>query len=224
MGLFLPNYVFPARDWAGNFQRADMNQIIAMIQDGDGVWQYTDPDENDLVWELEQISGMNLSAYDALLNDAPKWAGHESKRQMLAGLRLELGHHCRRHYADTERLELQIKSYHQAFDMVRMQITGTVLALKDVRRKTQSKEAAKAPRPSRVSPFKAAIKKAMGQHKHGVQDFQTFMQMWRMDAIDGLSAETSDHSETYTIKDGNGELGEKSYTWATLQKMYSQLE
>jgi hypothetical protein len=215
------NKVFPALNWAGNFQRADMHQIVEMIQDGDGVWQYTDPDENDLVWELEQISGMNLSAYDSLLNDAPKWVGHESKRQMLAGLRLELGHHCRQHYADTERLELQVKIYHQAFDMVRMQITGMVLALKDVRRKSQSKEAAKRERPNAVSQFRLAIIAAMRSNKPDCENFKTFMAMWEIGHLDGLTIKTINDNETYVITDENGTFGEVTYSRGSLQTMYS---
>ena len=117
-----------------------MNQIIAMTQDPYGDWEYTDTAENDMVFELEQISGINLSGYDALLNDEPKWVGHEEKRQILADLRLELAHHFRLHFADTDRLDLLVESYHQAFDMVRMQITGLVLATAQNRhRKSQSK-------------------------------------------------------------------------------------
>ena len=51
--------------------------IIPMTQDADGVWQYDDQNENDMVFELEEISGRELTSYDVLLNDVAQWAGHE---------------------------------------------------------------------------------------------------------------------------------------------------
>ena len=197
--------------------------IIPMTKNANGDWQYTDPAENDMVFELDAISGHELTSFDVLLNDVAQWAGYEKAHAHLVGLRHDLVYKFKRYFDDTEALEMAVQAYWLALQAARMQITGTALEIKDVRRRTQSKEAAKAPRPNRVSPFKVAIKKAMGQHKHGTQDFQTFMQMWRMDDIAGLSANTSDHGETYTIADENGELGTTTYAWATLKKMYSQL-
>jgi len=119
-----------------------MSQIIAMNK-VDGSWKYTDPTENDLVYELEIISGIDLTSYDVLLNDSPQWAGHDAKRQRLAALRRELNHIFKRHFADTERLALQVKNYHQAFDSVRMHITGMELeTARNSYRKSQSERRA----------------------------------------------------------------------------------
>lgn len=85
----------------------------------------------------------------------------------------------------------------------------------------QRKKASKAPRPNSKSPLKAAITKAMRRHKPSCESFKTFMQMWCMGSIDGLSAKTLDHKDSYVISDENGDLGEQVYAWGTLQQMYS---
>ena len=196
--------------------------IIEMTQDHNGVWLYNDPAENDMVFELEAISGMNLSAYDVLLNDSPQWAGHEVKQKHLTGLRQDLGRIYKRHFDDTERLELQVQSYHQAFDMVRMQITGMVLEQKDVRRKAQPKEAAKAPRPNRASPFKQAVIDVMRSNKQNCKDFKTFMDMWKTQHLAGLTIKSTSDENRYLISDENGDLGSTEYAWDSLQSMYAQ--
>lgn len=198
--------------------------IIPMTQDADGVWQYDDPDENDMVFELEAISGHELTSYDVLLNDVAQWAGHEKYHSHLVGLRTDLTCKFKRYFDDTEALEMAVQSYWLALLASRMQLTGTALEQNDVRRKAQPRTAAKAPRPNARNPLKAAIITAMRPHKRESQDFKTFMQMWRMGALNGLSVCTHDRDETFTITDENSDLGEQSYTWATLQKMYSQLE
>ena len=63
----------------------------------------------------------------------------------------------------------------------------------------------------------------MRPHKRDAQDFKTFMQMWRMDAINGLSAKSFDDMKSFVISDEDGDLGEQVYTWGTLQKMYAEI-
>ncbi len=104
--------------------------IIEMTQDGDGVWQYIDSNENDMIFELETISGCELSAYDVLLNDVAQWVGQEKAHAHLVGLRSELAYKFKRHFDDTEVLELAVQRYWLALQTTRMSITGKVLERK----------------------------------------------------------------------------------------------
>lgn len=196
--------------------------IIEMTQDDDGTWQYKDPDENDMVFELEAISGRELTSYDVLLNDVAQWVGHEKAHAHLVGLRSELPYKFKRYFDDTEALEMAVQRYWLALHVVRMNITGVALEQKDVRRKTQSKVAAKAPRPGAKSPLRAEIAIAMRSHKSDCANFQTFMSMWSNQHLNGLTIKTFDHKETYVITDENGDMGEKRYAWGSLEAMYSQ--
>ncbi len=104
-----------------------MKKYIKMSQDTNGVWQYDDPQENDMVFELEAISGRELTSYDVLLNDAPQWAGHEKLHAHLVSLRTDLAYKFKRYFDDTEALEMAVQAYWLALQTTRMQITGTVL-------------------------------------------------------------------------------------------------
>lgn len=196
--------------------------IIQMTQDGDGNWLYDDADENDMVWELEEISGRELTSYDVLLNDVQQWVGREDEHAYLVGLRSELGCKFKRYFDDTEVLNVVVQRYWLALQAVRMKITGVALEKVDVRRKTQSKAAAKAPRPGAKDPLKAAITKAMQSHKLSCENFKTFMSMWSNGHLCGLTIKAFDNKETYVITDENSDMGEKKYTWGSLQAMYSQ--
>ncbi len=101
--------------------------VIAMTQDEDGVWQYDDTAENDMVFELEEISGHELTSYDVLLNDVAQWAGHEKAHTHLVGLRTDLAYKFKRYFDDTEALEMAVQAYWLALQATRMQITGMVL-------------------------------------------------------------------------------------------------
>lgn len=104
--------------------------IVEMTQDGDGVWQYDDPNENDMVFELEAISGHELTSYDVLLNDVAQWAGHEKAHTHLVGLRTDLAYKFKRYFDDTEALEMAVQSYWLALQAVRMNISGKALETK----------------------------------------------------------------------------------------------
>lgn len=77
------------------------------------------------------------------------------------------------------------------------------------------------PRETAKSPFREAVISAMRPHKRGDQKFKSFMSMWEQDSIDGLTIKTHDHKD-YVITDENGDMGEQSYTWGSLESMYSQ--
>ncbi len=86
----------------------------------------------------------------------------------------------------------------------------------------QRKKAAKAPRPNAIDPFKKAVVEVMRSNKPDCKDFKTFMAMWERGHLDGLTIKTADHKKTYAITDENGDLGESTYSWGSLQVMYSQ--
>lgn len=86
-----------------------------------------------------------------------------------------------------------------------------------------AKKASKAPRPKARSKFKVAVGTAMWDGKKHSQDFKTFMQMWELGHIGGMTVRAIKDSDKYRICDENGDLGEKTYTKLTLERMYSQL-
>ena len=98
--------------------------IIEMNQDGDGVWLYSDPAQTNLVFQLEAISGRDLTMYDVLLNDTAQWVGNEKARQGLATLRHELTHTYKQYFHDNAMLEMACERYWLAIQTVRMSITG----------------------------------------------------------------------------------------------------
>ena len=101
--------------------------IIPMTKNANGDWQYTDPAENDMVFELEAISGHELTSFDVLLNDVAQWAGYEKAHAHLVGLRHDLVYKFKRYFDDTEAIELAVQAYWLALQATRMQITGTTL-------------------------------------------------------------------------------------------------
>lgn len=104
--------------------------IIEMNQDADGVWAYTDPGQVDMIFQLEAISGLDLTSWDVMLNDDIQWEGHEAARQKLAASRHELTHIYKQHFHDNDKLENQCRIYWMALQATRMHITGTVLETK----------------------------------------------------------------------------------------------
>lgn len=84
----------------------------------------------------------------------------------------------------------------------------------------QSRQASLQPRAKK--PFTQAVRNAMGEGKKDNQDFKTFMQMWRLGHINGLTIKAIESGDRYIITDEDGDLGNKAYGWGTLEKMYSQ--
>lgn len=109
----------------------------------DGVWQYADPAQTDLVFQLEAISGRDLTMCDVFLNDHTQWLGNEKSRQGFATLRHELTHTYRQHYHDNAMLELAVERYWLALQAVRMHTSGVKLETANNKyRKVQSKRRA----------------------------------------------------------------------------------
>ncbi len=114
--------------------------IIPMTQDNNGAWQYDDPATNDMVYELEAISGHELTSFDVLLNDLVQWAGNEKAHARLVGLRNDLAYKFKRYFDDTEALEMAVEIYWQTLQSTRKQITGVMLEAAKIKYSaTQSK-------------------------------------------------------------------------------------
>lgn len=87
---------------------------------------------------------------------------------------------------------------------------------------TVSKKAStNASKPRKKNPMRTAIIEAMGPSRKAHTDFKSFMQMWQLGHLHGLTARSFGDGKKYIIADENGDLGETAYTWGTLEKMYS---
>lgn len=76
--------------------------------------------------------------------------------------------------------------------------------------------------PRRKDPMRAAIIAVMRLPKENHDDFKSFMQMWRLGHLNGLTAKSIENGRKYIITDDNTDLGAKTYRWSTLEKMYSE--
>ncbi len=88
--------------------------------------------------------------------------------------------------------------------------------------RAQKSKSARLERPGAKSPLADAIRAAMKSHKASGQSFKDFMQMWGLGHLDGLRVESDGHGKNYMVLDENGDLGSRTYTWGTLEKMYSK--
>lgn len=61
----------------------------------------------------------------------------------------------------------------------------------------QRKKASKAPRPNAASQFKKAVIAAMHSHKESCENFKSFMQMWGIGHLNGLTIKTTDHKKKF---------------------------
>lgn len=75
--------------------------------------------------------------------------------------------------------------------------------------------------PRQKDPLRASIIAVMRLSKRSHDDFKSFMQMWRLGHLNGLTAKSIENGNRYIITDENIALGEKTYAWSTLEKMYS---
>lgn len=85
------------------------------------------------------------------------------------------------------------------------------------------KAMAKGPRPGAKKPLKQAIIAMFRSQKHKYKDFKTFMQAWELAPLYGLRISYKNSNEKYVISDEDAKLGKVEYSWATLEKMHSQL-
>ncbi len=196
--------------------------VINMTQNNDGLWSYDDPVQADMAFQLEAISGLDLTSYDVWLNDDAVWAGHEKTRTGLIALRHELTHAYSQHFSDNSMLEVWCERYFQSTQNARMHMAGKAIATKDLARIEQARSASEQPRPNAKSEFREKISTAMGPYKREGRNFKDFMQMWQHNITSGLTAKTNDHRQTFVITDDEGDLGETTYTWGSLKVMYSQ--
>lgn len=106
-------------------------------QNREGEWEYTDPAQLEMVFELELFTARDLTGWDVLLQDVSAWQGHENTRAYLQECRAELFDKFTRRYSDNESLEDALNLYWERFTRARMQITGKAL---EIDRNTKIKE------------------------------------------------------------------------------------
>lgn len=88
--------------------------------------------------------------------------------------------------------------------------------------KIQRNLASKRPRPNAKKTLRPKIIEAMHRHKSDCDSFKSFMAMWVLGHLDGLTVTQIESTDKYTIADENGDMGETPYTWGSLQSMYSK--
>ena len=94
----------------------------------------------------------------------------------------------------------------------------TTLLVAGYKRSDQIRSAARMPR--RKDAFKAALSQAMHSRKAEMMPFKEFMEpAWTLGHINGFTATTTPDAKAYMVRDENGDLGERRYTWGTLERM-----
>lgn len=202
--------------------------IIEMHKDGDGVWIYHDNTQAEICLTVNALTGWEITGFDDWINTDSHWTDTEfqgkENRNELIQLRHRLTRTFHDYHHDNYVIQLEAERLYAVAQWIAAHIAGYKIARKDKDRIDKAREVSKLPRPKAKSPFKEAVLAAMSNEKSSSQDFKTFMQRWRLGHIGGLTIKSTAGSDSYIITDENGELGQKTYTWGTLEKMYSQIE
>lgn len=177
---------------------------VSMIQDGDGGWSYVDPGQTDLVFQLEAISGLDLTPYDVWLNDPLAWSGHEKSQQGLAALRDDLTHKFAQYFHNNAMLEIHCERYWLAIQAAQMHIRGTQLEHKDEDRRAQAVAAAS--RPRKKDPLRERIKCLFKRERANGLVLNALLNNWVNGPIDGLRLLYGRDSNSYTVDDENADI------------------
>lgn len=200
--------------------------IIEMTQDGDGAWKYHDNTQAELCMTVMALTGWEITGFDDWINTDSHWKNSEFEGKKNRDELIELRHRLTRTFHDYNHdnyvIELEAQRLFAVAQWIASHVAGYKIARKDKDRSDKAREVSRLPRPNAKSQFKVAVIAAMRPHKLDDQQFKSFMSMWRQGAIHGLTVKTVDNSENYMITDENGNLGEQSYKWTTLEAMYSQ--
>ncbi len=200
--------------------------IIEMRRDGDGGLSYQENTQAEICLTVWALTGWVITGFDDWINTESHWADDRSRgkenREELIRLRHRLTKTYHKYNSDNYVIQLEAEGLYAAAMRTASHIAGYKIARKNKDRSDKAREVSKLPRPNGKSLFKKAVVAAMSGGKKDFQSFQTFMQRWRMGHINGLTAKTLDNSESYIIADENGDLGQITYAWGTLEKMYSQ--
>lgn len=111
-------------------------------QNREGEWEYIDPAQLEMVFELELLTfgdpkSCQLKPLDVLLQSDSEWFGNEHIQQRMKEYRAELLGKFQRKYADNESIEDVLYLYLERFTRARMQITGKSL---EIDRNTKAQE------------------------------------------------------------------------------------
>lgn len=200
--------------------------IIEMHKNADGVWVYHDDIQAEICFTVMALTGWEITGFDDWINTDSHWADTEfqgkKNRDELIQLRHQLTKTFHDYNDDNYVIELEAERLYAVAQWIAAHIAGYKIARKDKGRADKAREVSKLPRPNAVSPFKKAVIAAMRPYKRGDQTFQSFMATWQLGHINGLTVRTFDHKENFVITDEDGDLGKSTYSWGSLQVMYSQ--
>lgn len=200
--------------------------IIEMVQDGDGAWKYHDNRQAELCLTVMALTGWEITGFDDWINTDSHWADTKFQGRENRDKLTELRHRLTRTFDDYNHdnyvITLEAERLFAVAQWIAAHIAGYKIARKDKDRADKARVVSKLPRPNAISPFKKAILEIMRSQKAGCENFKTFMAMWESEHLAGLTIKTFDHKETYRITDENGDLGNTSYAWGSLEAMYSQ--
>ena len=199
--------------------------IIEMTQDGDGAWLYHDNTQAQICLTVMALTGWEITGFDDWINTDSHWADTEfqgkENRNELIKLRHRLTKTFHDYNGDNYVIQLEAERLFAVAQWIATHIAGYKVARKDKNRRDKAVEVSKLPRPNAVSPLRKAIIEVMHQHKKDCQDFKSFVAMWELGHLNGLTIQTFDHIE-YVITDENSDMGCKTYTFGSLSTMYSQ--
>lgn len=186
--------------------------IIAMTQNEDGVWRYHDQVQAELCLFVHLLTGNEITYLDDWLNTDTYWTDDEVLRAKLVRLRHELTATFNKYRRDPFVTKLAAERLFATADKTTLLVAG-------YKRAEQLLSASRQPR--KKDPLREKVLSLMKAHKHDVDNFKTFMSMWQLGHLDGVAAEPIKGTSKYIITDESGDAGSKTYTWGTLEKMFS---
>lgn len=201
--------------------------IIEMTQDNDGVWIYHDNTQAEICLTVMALTGWEITGFDNWINTDSHWAETEfqgeEKRKKLIHLRHCLTKTFHDYNKDNYVIQLEAERLYAVAEGIASHIAGYKIARKDKDRADKAREVSKLPRPNATSMFKQAIQAAMSPYKRDCSTFKDFMRSWERNPIRGLSIKPDSYENWYVVTDEDGDLGERVYTFGTLQKMYAKI-
>jgi hypothetical protein len=187
--------------------------IIEMTKDAAGIWKYHDQQQAELCLFVHVLTGKEITWLDDWLNTDSHWTDDEALRAELVRLRHQLTASFKKYRHDNYVIKVEAERLFATADRTTLLVAG-------YKRSDQIRSAARMPR--RKDAFKAALSQAMHSRKAEMMPFKEFMQAWTLGHINGFTATTTPDAKAYMVRDENGDLGERRYTWGTLERMFSE--
>jgi hypothetical protein len=194
---------------------------IAMTQDKRGIWTYLDQEQSELVTTVWALTGWDMSSFDSWINEDSHWVDYPEIRRDLILHRNNLTHCYQQNFHHNELIQVYADKLFYIAQASRLLMANRGRAIQLHKHQVQRQTASTMPRPRAKSEFKQAVLDAMrtgGDH----QEFKSFMQMWRLGHINGLTVKSIEDGEKYVITDENGDLESKEYKWGSLATMFSE--